>query len=426
MSQSRLIGNLKFLRNKKGFTQAQLAEGIISVSYLSKIENGIVQPTDEIIGLLINRLGVNEDEVFNVEDILSLLTDCHRNLISGSNKREVEEIIATVHPEEMNKDFRIHILYTLILLRTSSDRLNIKKELDFYLEKSAQLMQEPLLKYFFFLLKGLLFYHEKQYKESYRAYQEASHYLTHNGNEWERADLLYQLGLCSSRNWKIIESIEYTNQALQIYQTLYFDKRCIECHILNGINYRKINKYTNAINSYKLAKTIAKRVDSDDLLSMIDQNLGNLYSQEGQHELALNHYFNSYRLKLNDSCVNNRLLTMLSIVKEYMDLGEEEKAAEFMDQAKEILDNPLHIIEEDHLIQAKVYELKLAKKVDQLTFYLSERAIPHYLENKHYDKVISYSTLLAHHYHTNRKYKSASETFQKTIEAYNQIYQIRG
>jgi HTH-type transcriptional regulator, quorum sensing regulator NprR len=49
---------LKFFRKKLGMTQSELSKGIISVSYLSKIENGKIIPPEEIMELLTKRLGL--------------------------------------------------------------------------------------------------------------------------------------------------------------------------------------------------------------------------------------------------------------------------------------------------------------------------------------------------------------------------------
>lgn len=50
---------LKNLRKQKAFSQKQLAEGICSVEYISKIENGKKNPSPDIISKLFHRLGVN-------------------------------------------------------------------------------------------------------------------------------------------------------------------------------------------------------------------------------------------------------------------------------------------------------------------------------------------------------------------------------
>ncbi|QGS68197.1 helix-turn-helix domain-containing protein [Oceanobacillus sp. 143] len=51
---------IKYFRSKLNMTQAELSKGIISVSYLSKIENGNADPPEEILELLKNRLDITQ------------------------------------------------------------------------------------------------------------------------------------------------------------------------------------------------------------------------------------------------------------------------------------------------------------------------------------------------------------------------------
>lgn len=55
---------IKQLRKQKSFSQKQLAEGICSTEYISKIENEIKTPSPEMASKLIQRLGVNPDMFF--------------------------------------------------------------------------------------------------------------------------------------------------------------------------------------------------------------------------------------------------------------------------------------------------------------------------------------------------------------------------
>ncbi|NQD67585.1 helix-turn-helix transcriptional regulator, partial [Bacillus haikouensis] len=50
---------IRFHRQKRNLTQEELSKGIISVSYLSKLENNQVTPSDDIIQLICKRLGVS-------------------------------------------------------------------------------------------------------------------------------------------------------------------------------------------------------------------------------------------------------------------------------------------------------------------------------------------------------------------------------
>ena len=55
---------IKQLRKQKAFSQKQLAAGICSTEYISKIENEIKTPSPEMSSKLLHRLGVNPDMFF--------------------------------------------------------------------------------------------------------------------------------------------------------------------------------------------------------------------------------------------------------------------------------------------------------------------------------------------------------------------------
>ncbi|WP_066457634.1 helix-turn-helix domain-containing protein [Castellaniella caeni] len=63
--QSALAGRLKSLRLQRGWTQGQAGEASgVSVSALSKIENGLVSPTYDVLLRLAHGLGVDIAELF--------------------------------------------------------------------------------------------------------------------------------------------------------------------------------------------------------------------------------------------------------------------------------------------------------------------------------------------------------------------------
>ena len=49
---------IKYERLKQDIKQTNLAKGICSISYLSKIEHNLVEPNPEIIELLLSRLNI--------------------------------------------------------------------------------------------------------------------------------------------------------------------------------------------------------------------------------------------------------------------------------------------------------------------------------------------------------------------------------
>lgn len=64
---------IKELREKKCLTKSQLAEGICSPSYITRIENGERCPTSVILNQIANKLGVSNEQLFRtIESPMSL------------------------------------------------------------------------------------------------------------------------------------------------------------------------------------------------------------------------------------------------------------------------------------------------------------------------------------------------------------------
>ncbi|WP_188208289.1 helix-turn-helix domain-containing protein [Alkalibacillus aidingensis] len=53
---------IKFHRLKRGLTQKEVSEGIISVSYLSKIENDSIEPPHEVVQSIYERLQITTEQ----------------------------------------------------------------------------------------------------------------------------------------------------------------------------------------------------------------------------------------------------------------------------------------------------------------------------------------------------------------------------
>ncbi|MFC4182655.1 helix-turn-helix domain-containing protein [Saccharococcus thermophilus] len=81
---------LKLTRLKKEMTQEEVAEGIISVSYLSKIENNQVTPSEEVLHLLYQRLGI--DNLFNerMNELMKQMMLWHKAITDKNEWKAVE------------------------------------------------------------------------------------------------------------------------------------------------------------------------------------------------------------------------------------------------------------------------------------------------------------------------------------------------
>jgi len=139
------IGNIiKELRKKKNFSQKQLAEGICSIEYISKIENNKKNPSAEIASKLLTKLGADSDMFLshlNYVDNEAYQSHCFEleALISKSNFQGAREYIKAL---EKNYSF-----YTsgepkqYLMSKSAHIFANLNKDFDKAIELALQSIQ---------------------------------------------------------------------------------------------------------------------------------------------------------------------------------------------------------------------------------------------------------------------------------------------
>lgn len=207
-----MIGSrIKELRNNQKLTQEELADGIVSRTYLSLIEKGSVQPSNNVLVKLSERLGVNvndlmvESKNYQYSDI-----DMSREIIFYENKIQNEEFDVIEQfidnhyedKEDIKKlDLsRIYLIYGEYYLNQSQYKLSKR-----YLDDAADiLLKMPVNDYFI------------------RYTNVISRYFVKNNDYDEALDVLERaLVEMSYTNQFQLESI----QNLYLMANIYFDKK---------------------------------------------------------------------------------------------------------------------------------------------------------------------------------------------------------
>ena len=87
-NNKKLIGSIiKFNRINKNISQKELSKGICVPSYLSRIENGELHPSEDVISVIFNRLGLdfNDSKEFIEEGI-----ECLKEFFDNLNYNEFD------------------------------------------------------------------------------------------------------------------------------------------------------------------------------------------------------------------------------------------------------------------------------------------------------------------------------------------------
>ena len=99
-------------------TQEELCQGICSVSYLSKIENGKIEASEEILQLLCARLEIAVTDLRDVEEDVKGKLDEWLNALVHLDKQQVERIYEELQGEMKHVlDFEIINYYKLLYTR---------------------------------------------------------------------------------------------------------------------------------------------------------------------------------------------------------------------------------------------------------------------------------------------------------------------
>lgn len=127
---------IKELREKNNMTKSQLAEGICSVSYITRIENGERCPTSVILRQIANKLGITTEYLFRaIESPTSLqvkeLLDQIFIYVERSDMRKINELITSKEQElDITSIHDMQIIRTFKCISTFDSNENFQYKMD--------------------------------------------------------------------------------------------------------------------------------------------------------------------------------------------------------------------------------------------------------------------------------------------------------
>lgn len=415
---------IKLQRVKKGMTQEELADGIVSMSYLSKIENQRADASPDVISMLCTRLGIELDSDKDItikekcEQWFNMLFEVNDKEVITERYNELNELMALVRSDSLMM-FEIHkIRYYLILgeLENALEQINSLNEVSGTFD-SIHL-------FYWYKFKGNYATRNTEYNQAMRMYKLAEDKLNQiHLPEAEVADLQYTIAVTHSKLLNTLEVIEYSNKAIDIFQKEYNFIRCAQCHILLGIAYRRIKMYEKAIKHYNLARHLGELNKNNNIIQLTNQNLGYLYSAIGDSKEAIKHYLGS----IDNEAVglNERLIAITNLIKEYYKTHNYEKALEVIEKAKKLLELAKNNVFYDlyyYILHTYIYAIN--DQYDLFTKLVIEDLIPYLKKHKDHGNLILFSNMLAKHFEDVGKYKDSVKYYKIANLTYEEIVNL--
>lgn len=415
---------IKIQRTKQKMTLGELSKGIVSLSYLSKIENQKTEASEEIIQQLCMRLGISIDrsqEALIGEKCLKwykMLTDEISVDAIVKAYEEIQQLMDKNLSEHLIM-FEIHKIRFFLLTgktKAASKKINELKQILNSFNREE--------KYFWFKYNGNYalemnnFYHAMfQYK---RAEKVTLHYRL---EDVEEADLKYLIAITHTKLRSSVEAIEYAEEALDIYVKRYLFQRCAQCHNILGISYRRIKQYEKAITNFNHALHLAKLVENKEIIQSTYKNLGYLYSSKGDSRKAIEYYLEVFND--DDAPKEAKVEVAASLVREYYHLNS-------LSEVKSYIQSGLSLFydldqKESHLVYKyalRTYSYLIENKLQHFEEILMNDFLPLLKKQKDYGNYIIYTELLAKHYETENRYEEAANYYREATQAYKNISHI--
>lgn len=408
---------IKLERIKKNMKQITLAKGICTPSYLSKIENNSIVPSQEVVNLLLARLEITISKDSNLDDesYLEYIRNIYFEAIMYKNRsltlEKLEEILAEQY---LFNDVTNYYTYQLMVFRLSLIVYDLKPE-EGDLVPSLTEMSSNFDDYQSFLFHanvGIYYSLKADYASSLDYLEKANEYFQKiTTDKWEEADFYYLMAHSYYVHQRWVIAVEYIQKSLEFFKNGFYNNRVVECYLILSAAQNKSHKTEEAVENLILAKRIATQLNLSEHLHTITHNLGTFSSTKEDHEKAISYFKESLEMRTDN---NQKKNPIFSLIKEYSKLGQPQEVVKWASQGLEYIQSELDDSLTNFYHHFSVYKSRNSGFEDFEKITIS--AIQFFKEIKDYRYAQKYSLFLAEYFKADTKYKKAAKYYALSSE----------
>lgn len=287
---------LRMLRLERQWSQETLCQGICNVSYLSKIEQGRVQPNEDLLKALFGRLDIPWQEA--TEDQGRGICEKLYELVFADEEEGIQQSKELGILRQEGAAMGLYYLDYLIL-RT-------------YCCKEKNLIPDNLMGLLDNRQKGLLYLAQNSPSEALQCYPCA---LTAK-----------MAGVDAYRSKNYTRAMELLQQGYDMASQQGYARIMLFCRIYMANCCSEMQNVPNMLAHYTIAKRLAQALGEQNLLRTIEYNIASTYVECGYYQEGYEYFSNLEKLSVLDAhklaiCCEklNRpveALTMLNIVRD--------------------------------------------------------------------------------------------------------------
>ena len=399
-SNKKIFGSIiKFNRISQNISQKSLSKGICVPSYLSRIENGDLIPSEDVLSTIFNRLGLtfNDSDEFmekGNETLQLFFENLNLNEFDYTNKifEEIESNENTYITSPLIIDY-----FLAKLARYCSTQIRDKFETSKAMLLSSFDLLSPSQKFLFNFYVGIdtLITSQNKY-EGKKLIEEA---LTFK----ENGHCYFWLSYAYRTENNPIKAYDCIKKALDLY--------VVEGNIISIMSsyekmaevYFMLDNYADAINYLKISLNIAKKLNNKYFIEHLNSQLAWAYYRTSDYETSLKY------LSTNTGLVDHRMSIPDSIIESliYFALGDKESLSNSILNLKN--DASLEHISEDLANIIYKFFTYYIENENYAKSHIWEGILIYIIDSMH--KLVElkkvFTTLLKEYYILNRRYKDA-------------------
>ncbi|KYG58282.1 helix-turn-helix domain-containing protein [Planococcus maritimus] len=279
---------IKYYRLKHNLTQSQLADGICSVSHLSKIESNTYTPHEETYEALLLKMGVQLKKELEhqkrLEQQLGRFIDCSLYYDLDRMEELYQELVEVDNYVQSTALINQYELYKFryYLHAKQYEKANEQQKLLDKL-KASFTAPELWMRQFF---QAIQFSSLGDYKEAMALMDELDHGF-HSIPQKLEGEFYYQKSRILLLFDRLALSAYYAELAVRAYEKDHNYIRLLHAQLLLAINYTRRNLVTQAGNLYEVIKRNAKLTQQKELYQTVLYNYAELLQSEKQDEQAI-------------------------------------------------------------------------------------------------------------------------------------------
>lgn len=275
---------IKKKRLEMNLSQESLSKGICSISYLSKIESGKTDASEEVISLIYKRLFIAESvEASTLKSMFPLIDKALEELISGHMIQAEKTYSELLKFKEQLEDSEAVIDWMILrgYMATEAFDVDVLEETMTSIEALATYFSE-IQRYHFNILKGNLLNFKHEYTASIDWFLK-SMFINRSGA------VLKNLGIAYFYTGDYMLAVEYGNEAYFMLMDQGNLKDGLIVSLFLAGAYSNMGQVDKAIAIYKRVENLTQKFEHVESIFNVNYNLGATYLSVENHELALDY-----------------------------------------------------------------------------------------------------------------------------------------